>query len=241
MVLEFFYILVEIYILYLTMNTKSAVITKFSIAENDFYFKQFLVKMLQENPFYEIVSDCNNGSELINRLYRKQEDIFIINLFMPIISGIEAIKIIRKTDNNTPILTYSSTYQEDMAELLDDIPHVFYCQKNSIVIKDILSNCIISEKNSYEDYKKEWAGQSLAVKDYMARQQENQQELSVTEIQIIKLCYEGFSNKEIGDRINLSSRTVDTYINRLTERLELKSKIDLIRYCVEHGYYNTSI
>ena len=75
----------------------------------------------------------------------------------------------------------------------------------------------------------------------MARQQENQQELSVTEIQIIKLCYEGFSNKEIGDRINLSGRTVDTYINRLTERLELKSKIDLIRYCVEHGYYNTSI
>ncbi len=223
------------------MNTKSAMITKFSIAENDFYFKQFLVKMLQENPFYEIVSDCNNGSELINRLYRKQEDVFIINLFMPIISGVEAIKIIRKTNNTTPILTYSSTYQEDMADLLTDIPNVYYCQKNSIIIKDILSNCILNKNTDYEDYKKEWAGQSLAVKDYMARQQENQQELSVTEIQIIKLCYEGFSNKEIGDRINLSGRTVDTYINRLTERLELKSKIDLIRYCVEHGYYNTSI
>jgi DNA-binding NarL/FixJ family response regulator len=223
------------------MNTKSAMITKFSIAENDFYFKQFLVKMLQENPFYEIVNDCNNGSELINRLYRKQEDIFIINLFMPIISGVEAIKIIRKTDDKTPILTYSSTYQEDMASLLDNVPNVYYCQKNSIIIKDILSNTILSNKNSYEDYKKEWAGQSLAVKDYMARQQENQEELSVTEIQIIKLCYEGFSNKEIGDRINLSSRTVDTYINRLTERLALKNKIDLIRYCVEHGYYNTSI
>ena len=223
------------------MNTKSAMITKFSIAENDFYFKQFLVKMLQENPFYEIVSDCNNGSELINRLYRKQEDVFIIILFMPIISGVEAIKIIRKTNNTTPILTYSSTYQEDMADLLTDIPNVYYCQKNSIIIKDILSNCILNKNTDYEDYKKEWAGQSLAVKDYMARQQENQQELSVTEIQIIKLCYEGFSNKEIGDRINLSGRTVDTYINRLTERLELKSKIDLIRYCVEHGYYNTSI
>ena len=162
------------------MNTKSAMITKFSIAENDFYFKQFLVKMLQENPFYEIVSDCNNGSELINRLYRKQEDVFIINLFMPIISGIEAIKIIRKTNNTTPILTYSSTYQEDMADLLNDIPNVFYCQKNSIIIKDILSNCILNKNTNYEDYKKEWAGQSLAVKDYMARQQENQQELSVT-------------------------------------------------------------
>ena len=223
------------------MNTKSAMITKFSIAENDFYFKQFLVKMLQENPFYEIVSDCNNGSELINRLYRKQEDVFIINLFMPIISGVEAIKIIRKTNNTTPILTYSSTYQEDMADLLTDIPNVYYCQKNSIIIKDILSNCILNKNTDYEDYKKEWAGQSLAVKDYMARQQENQQELSVTEIQIIKLCYEGFSNKEIGDRISLSTRTIDTYINRLTEKLGLKSKLDLARFCVENGYYNSSI
>ena len=99
----------------------------------------------------------------------------------------------------------------------------------------------MNKNTDYEDYKKEWAGQSLAVKDYMARQQENQQELSVTEIQIIKLCYGGCSNKEVGYRINLSGRTVDTYSNRLTERLELKSKIDLIRYCVEHGYYNTSI
>ena len=223
------------------MNTKSAMITKFSIAENDFYFKQFLVKMLQENPFYEIVSDCNNGSELINRLYRKQEDVFIINLFMPIISGVEAIKIIRKTNNTTPILTYSSTYQEDMADLLTDIPNVYYCQKNSIIIKDILSNCILNKNTDYEDYKKEWAGQSLAVKDYMARQQENQQELSVTEIQIIKLCYEGFSNKEIGDRINLSARTIDTYINLLTEKLGLQSQLDLARFCVENGYYNSSI
>ncbi|MGV0925403.1 response regulator transcription factor [Empedobacter tilapiae] len=223
------------------MNTKSSARIKFSIAENDYYFKQFLVKMLQENPFYEIVNECNNGSELINRLYKKQENLFLINLFMPVISGLEAIKLIRKTDERTPILAYSSTFQEDISLSLENIPNTYYCQKNSIVIKEILSNYILSDKKKYEDYKKEWEGQSLAVKDYMIRQKENQNELSVTEIQIIKLCYEGFSNKEIGDRINLSSRTVDTYINRLTERLELKSKIDLIRYCVEHGYYNTSI
>ncbi|WP_295676835.1 response regulator transcription factor [uncultured Empedobacter sp.] len=224
------------------MNTKSSAITRFSIAENDYYFKQFLVKMLQENPFYEIVNECNNGSELINRLYKKQEDVFLINLFMPIISGLEAIKLIRKTDEKTPILTYSSTYQEDISIKLDEIPNTFYCQKNSIIIKDILSNCVLSDNSDYNEYKKEWAGQSETVQNYMNRQEaEIEQELTVTEIQIIKLCYEGFSNKEIGDRINLSTRTIDTYITRLTERLGLKNKIDLVRFCVEHGYYNTSI
>ena len=222
------------------MNNKSNVITRFSIAENDFYFKQFLVKMLSENPFYKIVNDCNNGNELINRIYRKQEDVFLINLFMPILSGIEAIKYIRKFNSETPILTYSTTYQEDMAGLIDEIPNTFYCQKNSIIIKELL-RMIIDEYGSYEEYKREWAEQSLAVKDYMERQKEGQKDLSVTEIHIIKLCYEGFSNKEIGERINLSTRTIDTYINRLTEKLELKSKLDLVRFCVEQGYYNSSI
>ena len=198
------------------MYSNSTKATRFSIAENDFYFKQFLVKMLLENPLFSIVNDCNNGNELINRLYRKQEDVFIINLFMPILSGIEAIKYIRQSNKDIPILTYSTTYQEDMAATISDIPNTFYCQKNSIIIKDILRN-------------------------YMDRQKKQQEELNVTEIQIIKLCYEGFSNKEIGDRINLSTRTIDTYVNRLTEKLGLKSKLDLARFCVENGYYNSSI
>lgn len=222
------------------MNNKSNVHTRFSIAENDFYFKQFLVKMLSENPFYSIVNDCNNGNELINRIYRKREDIFLINLFMPILSGIEAIKYIRNFNEDTPILTYSATYQEDMAVLIDEIPNTYYCQKNSIIIKEMLRT-IIDGAGNYNEYKREWAEQSLAVQDYMDRQKESQKDLTVTEIQIIKLCYEGFSNKEIGERINLSTRTIDTYINRLTEKLELKSKLDLVRFCVEQGYYNTSI
>lgn len=222
------------------MNNSTNLV-RFSIAESDFYFKQFLIKMLLENPFYSIVNDCNNGNELINRLYRKQEDVFILNLFMPILSGIEAIKFIRETNNTAPILTYSATYQEDMANLLGEIPNVFYCQKSSIIIKDLLRNCVFTEGNNYEEYKKEWASQSQSVQNYMDRQKREQQEISVTEIQIIKLSYEGYSNKEIGERINLSARTIDTYITRLTEKLGLKSKLDLVRFCVEKGYYNTSI
>lgn len=217
-------------------------IIRFSIAESDFYFKQFLIKMLEENPFYSIVNDCNNGNELINRLYRKQEDIFILNLFMPILSGLEAIKFIRNNHNSDfPIITYSATYQEDMAEILDKIPNVYYCQKNSIIIKDILRIITTEDTIAYQNYKKEWASQLQSVQDYMERQKREQQELTITEIQMIKLCYQGYSNKEIGEQLHLSARTVDTYINRLTEKLGLKSKLDLVRFCVENGYYNSSI
>ena len=214
---------------------------RFSIADSDFYFKTIMIKTLAENPFYMLLNDCNNGHELISRNYRRQEDVFIVELFMPVLSGLEAIKYIRKSNSETPIITYSGTYQEDMAEILSKIPNTYYCQKKSNIIKDIVKGKIASDSFDYQAYSKEWEQQPLAVQEYMDRQKKSQEELSPTEILLMKFCYEGFSNKEIGEKLNLSTRTIDTYINRLTEKLGLKTKLHLIRFCVENGYYNSSM
>ncbi|KQM26901.1 response regulator transcription factor [Chryseobacterium sp. Leaf201] len=214
---------------------------RFSVADSDFYFKKILIKTLTENPFHLLLNDCNNGHELISRNYRRQEDVFIIELFMPVLSGIEAIKYIRKSNPETPIITYSGTYQEDMAEILSKLQNIYYCQKKSNIIKDIFKGKIASDGFDYDRYSKEWEQQPLAVMEYMDRQKKSQEELSPTEILLMKFCYEGFSNKEIGEKLNLSTRTIDTYINRLTEKLGLKTKLHLIRFCVEHGYYNSSM
>src|SRR5690625_1733210 len=101
----------------------------FSIAESDYYFKKVLVKNLLTNPFNRIVKDCNNGHELIKQLYLRKENIFLIDLFMPIMTGLEAIKFIRNSGNQTPIITYSSTYQSDVHSILKSYPSVYYCQK----------------------------------------------------------------------------------------------------------------
>ncbi|MEG0929083.1 MULTISPECIES: response regulator transcription factor [Chryseobacterium] len=214
---------------------------RFSIADSDFYFKKIMIKTLMENPFYMLLNDCNNGHELVNRIYRRQEDVFVIELFMPVLSGIEAIKYIRKNNAETPIVTYSGTYQEDMAEILSKIPNIYYCQKKSNTIKDIIKGSIASDEFDYAAYSKEWEQQPLAVQEYMDRQKKGQEELSSSEIQLMRFCYEGFSNKEIAEKLNLSTRTIDTYINRLTEKLGLKTKLHLIRFCVENGYYNSSM
>ncbi|ROH97636.1 response regulator transcription factor [Chryseobacterium daecheongense] len=223
------------------MNKLLTNTVRFSIADSDFYFKKIMIKTLLENPFYMLLNDCNNGHELVNRIYRRQEDVFVVELFMPVLSGIEAIKYIRKNNNETPIITYSGTYQEDMAEILAKIPNLYYCEKKSNIIKDIIKGKVTSDTFDYESYTKEWEQQPLAVQEYMERQKKSQEELSPTEIQLMKFCYEGFSNKEIGEKLNLSTRTIDTYINRLTEKLGLKTKLHLIRFCVENGYYNSSM
>lgn len=215
-------------------------IVNLSIVDSDYYFKQILINDLTSNPFFKIQKNCNNGHELLKQLYRGHEDIFLIDLFTPLISGLEAIKHLRQIGNNTPIIAYSPTYQEDISSILHDLPNLFYCQKKSIIILDILRNYVLSETQDYNAYRQKWPTQTIDVEEYMQRQKTSWYNPTPTEIQLMKLCYEGLSNKEIGQYQNLSPRTVDTYITRLTKKLGLRNKIDLIRFCVEQGYYNSS-
>lgn len=219
------------------MNFSSKNIS-FSIAESDFYFKKILVKSLLVNPFYKIVKNCNNGHELIKQLYIRKENVFLIDLYMPIMTGLEAIKFIRSSGNKTPIITYSATYQKDIHSILESYPSVYYCQKKSVVILDILKNYVASDTKSYSDYLKEWEKQPLSVYKQLENQEKERNLPTLLEIQIMKLCYEGFTNKEIGEHLNLSGRTIDAYVAKLIDKLDLRNKIDLVRYCVERGYYN---
>ena len=214
---------------------------RFSIADADYYFKEIMVKSLLADPFCRIVNNCNNGYELINQIYRKQENILLIDLYMPVLSGIETIKFIRNTGNRVPVITYSPTYQDDMYTLLKTFSGVFYCQKKSTIILNMLRNCVCSQSMNYSDYLQQWAKQSSQeTLEYMERQRKAWYEPSLTEIQIMKLCYEGMNNKEMAQYLHLSSRTIETYITRLLQKLGLRNKTDLIRFCVEQGYYNSS-
>lgn len=215
---------------------------RFSIADADFYFKEMLISAILNDPKMMLTSNCNNGHELIRQIHLRQENIFLVDLFMPIMSGVEAIRYIRSGDATTPIIAYSPTYQEDMAHILLKLPKVYYCQKSSNIIMDILTNMVLTPLKRYQDYITVWEKQPVAAPLFNRDKPSGElYDLSLLEIRIMKLCYEGLSNKNIGEILNLSARTIDTYIKRLTDRLGLKSKIDLIRFCVEHGYYNSSL
>ncbi|MFJ1366007.1 response regulator transcription factor [Capnocytophaga canimorsus] len=211
--------------------------TKIAIADSDFYFKEVIIKSLV-SPFHSIVKNCNNGYELISQLHRKIEEIFFIDLFMPVMSGMEAIKYIRATGNNAPIIAYSSVFQEDVSELLQKYTNIYYCQKKVTVVLDIYKNYVVCSTKKYDDYFQKWKQQPMEVLEYIQRQNNENYRLSTIEIQIMKFAYQGLSNKEIGNELHLSTRTIDTYIARLIKKLQLRNKIDLVRFCVEQGYYN---
>ena len=70
--------------------------------------------------------------------------------------------------------------------------------------------------------------------DYQNPILENQ--LTEREIEILKLIAQGFSNKEIGDKLFISHRTVDTHRTNLMKNLDVQNIAGLIRYAIRSGY-----
>lgn len=209
-----------------------------SICETDFYFKKLLIDNIERRISFNLNDDYSNGLELINRIYHKQNNFLIIDSFTPIMTGFEAIKILRQRNNQTPIITYSHVYQEDIHSFLEKINNVYYCQKNSDVIFEILTSIIEKKIDFYADYLKKWEQNKAEVHEYITRQRQNIYNPTSIELQIINHACQGLTNKEIGDKVNLSSRTVENYIKKLSEKFMVKNKIQLITYCVEQNLHN---
>jgi len=213
----------------------------FALAETDPIFRQVLTESLTRNPFLSFSFAAGNGYEFMHAFRRKRIDLALLDLFMPVLSGFEAIRLLRTLDRQVPVIGYTPTYQPDIAALLQPLG-VIYCEKKSAAILTVVDGVFKWSSGGFDQqaYLAAWEKETTE-KTRALTTEHPEPAFSTTELRLMKLTYEGLTNKEMAAKLHLSPRTVDTYINRLTEKLGLRSKTDLIRYTVEHGLYNTAI
>lgn len=148
--------------------------------------------------------------------------------------NVECIKL------KCPSFTFLSihVFQEDIYAVFQTFEHVYYCKKDSNIIFQLLTSLITQDSDFYPIYLEKWKQNKQDVHEYLNRQQQNTFIPNSIELHIIHLICQGSTNKEIGEQINLSVRTVETYIKRLTAKFKSKNKIQLITYCVEHNLHH---
>lgn len=211
----------------------------YAIAESDFIFRKMVSDTISRNPSYRLKLSAGNGYELIRAFSQSFFDILLIDLYMPVLSGVEAIGLVKKINPSITIFCWSPTFQQDVFKTLSSFSHVIYCEKESSAIIAVIDKYLEEGPGFYPAYIKEWQKRSGETLDILLSAK--LPEFSPVELRLMKLTYEGLTNKEIAGKMALSKRTIDTYINRLTERLGLRTKTDLIKYTVDNGIYNTSL
>jgi DNA-binding NarL/FixJ family response regulator len=172
-----------------------------------------------------VVGEAANGEEAI-RLWREiRPDVVLMDLRMPVMDGVTAIKGIRAEDPGSGIIVLT-TYDHD-----EDIYAGLRAGAKAYLLKDAqpeeLFRCIraVHAGEAYLQPK-------LAVKLAQRAQEEH---LTEREEQILKLLAEGLSNRAIGQALHISESTVKSHLKNLFSKLDATSRAEAIALAARRG------
>lgn len=200
------------------------------IADDHKIFAQGLESILTPEPEIEVLGIARNGKQLLGMLQNQPAQVVLLDITMPEMNGEEAAKQIIEQYPKTKILmlTMHNTI-EHIAPLLNMGVHGYILKNTG---KAELLNAIKTLVEGMPYYSSEVAAK-LATE--IRRYDEQLVKLTNREIEILQLVFEGLSTTEIGERIFLSPRTVETHRSNLLAKTECKNTAQLIHYGLKNG------
>jgi two-component system response regulator NreC len=168
-------------------------------------------------------------------------NVLIINIYKTHTEEIELIKKISKEMSRIKVLVLSMDMQESVVYESIRAGAKGYLTKQDQG-SDVLM-AIYSLRNGYEYYNKSISNILLnkyirSMEDEGAEKAKAPGNLSKREIEIIKFWGDGWSNKEMADKLFISVRTVESHKNHIMQKLNLKTNIDLMKFAVRNNLVN---
>jgi len=208
------------------------------IADYDTSFISQLIVELNHFKDIEIIGCAHNGYELLMMAGSlTNSDILISNLFLSGVSGVEAIQLIRMKNNLVKIIAHSSIFENYMYNILKLSRANVYTPKNPHDICKGVRHLFKEDYQFESTLTFEW-NNNIEVCPIPSR--ETKIHLSPKDKMLMFLVCEGKNSKEISDKMNLSARTIEYYTQSLLLKLNLKNKVDLVRYGYANGLCTVS-
>ncbi len=202
-----------------------------------------LKSILSDIPDFEIVGAVNNGKDAVDfiatsltKQSEQKPNIVLMDINMPIINGINAAREFKKNFKNVRILNLSMHNEKGVIQTLMDAGTDGYILKNSS--KEELEKGIRTICRGETFFSTDVTTSLLNQSSEITTSKELPTEvkgLTEREIEILKLVAEGYSNKEIGDRLFISHRTVDTQRTNLMKKMNVNNVAGLIRVALKSG------
>ncbi len=206
------------------------------LAEDHTIIREGLRMLLSSANEYEIVGEASNGLEAISMVEEFKPDIVLMDISMPKMNGLEAIREIKATNQQVKILvlTVHKTEENVLAafEAGADGYVLKYADKEELLLA-IKSVCggesFISPMISERVIEGFIAG-SRALKETTSWDT-----LTARERQVLKLIAEGHTNREIADFLFISVKTVETHRSNIMKKLDLHNASELTAYAMKRG------
>lgn len=206
---------------------------KIVIADDHILVREGLKKILQsETHTVKVTGEASNANELFDVLNSEVPDVVLLDIAMPGISGLDALKEIRKKHPNVPVLMLSMHPANRFAVRSLKAGASGYLTKSSI--PEELDKAICTVVMDKKKYISPIVAEQLAEQVDTNSGQPLHMSLSDREYQVMCLIASGKKIDKIAEELSLSVRTVHTYRSRMMDKLKLNSNVDVTHYALSH-------
>jgi two-component system, NarL family, response regulator NreC len=214
------------------MSRKSRIV----IAEDFTILREGLRSLLSSGPEFEIVGEAEDGREAIQWVEKSKPDLILMDLSMPRMNGMDAIREIRRRSKETKILVLTMHRTEEY------IIATLEAGANGYVLKDAHQDeLMMAIRNVLSGKRYISPGISeKVIEGYLEGRKASKpvtawETLTQREREILKLIAEGHRNKKIADYLCISVKTVEKHRANLMNKLNLHSISALTSLAIEKG------
>lgn len=189
--------------------------------------------LLESTGRIEVVGEVSSGEEGVAEAERLEPDVAVMDLAMPGIGGIPAIRQVTALDLDTRVLVLTMHDEEDQLARAIEAGAAGYLNK-SVADKDVIVAIeALARGHSY------LPGRAAALlarsQSSRAREAPGLDVLSAQERTAIELFARGFTAREAAKRMFVSPKTVEKYLARARRKLGLTGRTDIVRFALETG------
>ncbi|MGH2566807.1 MAG: response regulator [Bacteroidota bacterium] len=190
---------------------------------------------LASHPPFAIVGEATNGQEAVHLAKETQPDVVLMDISLPVKNGIEATREIRKALPQTQVLVLTMHENKEYALELVQAGAQGYVLKDSPPADLITALETIHRGESYFSPSiAQMLVQELRESSRPSRRKTTSQ-LSDREHEVLQLLAQGFTNREVAERLSISIRTAEFHRDAIMKKLNLFTVAELTAYAIREG------
>lgn len=207
------------------------------LADDHTIVRQGLRKLLEIESDIEVIGEAKNGREAVSLAKTLSPDVVLLDIAMPLLNGLEALRQIHKAVPASKVLILSAHRDDAYIDQVMALGGSGYLIKQTSA--QMLSMAIRKVKEGLTfvspEVEKRLRAMNQTVINKKGRIKKKQCRLSEREAEVLQLVAEGKANKQIAAELSISIKTVEKHRQHLMEKLNIHDTAGLTRYAVETG------
>jgi two-component system NarL family response regulator len=208
------------------------------IVDDHTLFREGLRTILEMEDDLEVVADAENAEDIVELIWQTRPDVLLLDIRMPQGSGLDAVPAVLRISPRTQVLVLTACDEKE------EHVRAFKLGAKGVILKDSARQTLMQAIHTVCGGQV-WVDPRMATAlveelshlgpDNAGAAPRDENGLTERELEIVRLVASGYKNKEVGNTLTISERTVKTHLTNIFQKLGVRDRVGLVMYALRHG------